>query len=390
MSEQIRLALLSSLRQAQSQSSSAPSIGFESSPWPMFTPSNIGGESSCQVSQITSTIPNNSIPTCSYNSGISEINIDTNVVSPPTDFKSSNISFLTSQNSSHDTPAIFDGNNLSLGMILTMSAMNQVENPYEPRPMHPSVENTIDWFSMMGYQHNNACHADTKTKEIALENRTPYRRQMSVEQVLDILNDIPSIDDDESFFHLSMLTSYEVGGIDSHVRPIFDDSHISDSNYAASESSSGMNTSANEYEDSSLFEPHYVREDICKSGMTDYSLSKEHDKSYNDDDNEDALDHLPPVSSLLRLRGLMSRSRHTQNLLQDWDKKNGLPRSHCCTMMHTNRSRRQLEEGRILPKWNGTPLIRKRCDDELRTTDQPKRKKRVKRSMLQIRIRKHV
>lgn len=58
-----------------------------------------------------------------------------------------------------------------------------------------------------------------------------------------------------------------------------------------------------------------------------------------------------------RLRASMKQSRVTQDMLQEHDRKQGLPRSHCVTMMHTNRSRRQLEEGRILPKWNGKPLI---------------------------------
>jgi hypothetical protein len=57
------------------------------------------------------------------------------------------------------------------------------------------------------------------------------------------------------------------------------------------------------------------------------------------------------------LKIAMEKSRQSQKLLQQWDKKNGLPCSHCSTMMHTNRSRRQLEEERILRKWNGDPLI---------------------------------
>lgn len=59
----------------------------------------------------------------------------------------------------------------------------------------------------------------------------------------------------------------------------------------------------------------------------------------------------------LRFRYLMLQSEDTQRQLQDWDKKNGLPKSHSCTMVKTSRSRRQLLEGKILPKWDGTPLI---------------------------------
>jgi hypothetical protein len=66
---------------------------------------------------------------------------------------------------------------------------------------------------------------------------------------------------------------------------------------------------------------------------------------------------LAPLLSSDKLVGLMEDSRKSQEVLQEWDEKNGLPRSHSWTMMHTNRSRRQLLEGRILPKWNGAPLI---------------------------------
>jgi len=59
-----------------------------------------------------------------------------------------------------------------------------------------------------------------------------------------------------------------------------------------------------------------------------------------------------------RLNEFMIRSEETQKALQEWDKKNGLPKSHSCTMVKTSRSRRQLIEGKILPKWDGSPLIR--------------------------------
>lgn len=42
---------------------------------------------------------------------------------------------------------------------------------------------------------------------------------------------------------------------------------------------------------------------------------------------------------------------------QRWDKKNGLPKSHSQTMVNSSRSRRQLQKGVILKKWNGDPLI---------------------------------
>jgi hypothetical protein len=58
-----------------------------------------------------------------------------------------------------------------------------------------------------------------------------------------------------------------------------------------------------------------------------------------------------------RLKESMEESERTQRLLQDWDKLHGLPKSHSTTMVCTSRSRTQLLEGRILAKWDGTPLI---------------------------------
>jgi len=58
-----------------------------------------------------------------------------------------------------------------------------------------------------------------------------------------------------------------------------------------------------------------------------------------------------------RLQNLMEKSADSQKALQDWDAKLGLPKSHSQTMVNTSRSRQQLLENRILPKWNGAPLI---------------------------------
>jgi hypothetical protein len=53
----------------------------------------------------------------------------------------------------------------------------------------------------------------------------------------------------------------------------------------------------------------------------------------------------------------MKESAHSQSHLEDWDEDHGLPKSHCPTMVSSSRSRRQLQQGVILPKWDGTPLI---------------------------------
>jgi hypothetical protein len=66
----------------------------------------------------------------------------------------------------------------------------------------------------------------------------------------------------------------------------------------------------------------------------------------------------PPAPWLSRsLLAFMKESEHSQSQLEDWDEDHGLPKSHCLTMVSSSRSRRQLQQGVILPKWDGTPLI---------------------------------
>jgi hypothetical protein len=72
---------------------------------------------------------------------------------------------------------------------------------------------------------------------------------------------------------------------------------------------------------------------------------------------------LPPPSKddpeiiMTRLNALMERTLLSQKQLQNYDKQNGLPRSHSQTMVNSNRSRKQLQKGVILKKWDGKPLI---------------------------------
>ena len=54
---------------------------------------------------------------------------------------------------------------------------------------------------------------------------------------------------------------------------------------------------------------------------------------------------------------LLFLSLLSSSLYQGWDKKNGLPKSHSQTMVNSGRSRKQLQKGVILKKWNGDPLI---------------------------------
>ena len=68
-------------------------------------------------------------------------------------------------------------------------------------------------------------------------------------------------------------------------------------------------------------------------------------------------DSTNPAVIMERLKHLMERTQHSQKQLQKWDKKNGLPKSHSQTMVNSSRSRKQLQEGIVLKKWNGAPLI---------------------------------
>jgi hypothetical protein len=77
-----------------------------------------------------------------------------------------------------------------------------------------------------------------------------------------------------------------------------------------------------------------------------------------------------------RLKIAMDQSVVTQKALQEWDTEQGLPKSHSQTMVNTGRSRRQLLEGRIIPKWDGTPLLRE--GESLQTSIRKPRKKSSK------------
>ena len=80
---------------------------------------------------------------------------------------------------------------------------------------------------------------------------------------------------------------------------------------------------------------------------------------------------LPPPSKddpeiiMTRLNALMERTLMSQKQLQNYDKANGLPRSHSQTMVNSNRSRKQLQKGVILKKWDGKPLISGTGEEDL-------------------------
>ncbi len=62
-------------------------------------------------------------------------------------------------------------------------------------------------------------------------------------------------------------------------------------------------------------------------------------------------------STYERLQECMLQSSLAQASLQEWDRLNGLPASHSRTMVNTSRSRKQLQDGVVLRKWDGSPLV---------------------------------
>lgn len=79
---------------------------------------------------------------------------------------------------------------------------------------------------------------------------------------------------------------------------------------------------------------------------------------------------LDPSEVMAKLQSSMDKTTNTQKLLQEWDRANGLPKSHSQTMVNSSRSRKQLTEGVILKKWNGAPLLNFAKDGEEATKSQ--------------------
>jgi hypothetical protein len=92
-----------------------------------------------------------------------------------------------------------------------------------------------------------------------------------------------------------------------------------------------------------------------KIGEEDYHTNNSPDDPRDDTNTTHATPSAPWLSR--RLLMLMKESERSQSQLEDWDEDHGLPKSHCLTMVSSSRSRRQLQQGVILPKWDGTPLI---------------------------------
>ena len=83
-----------------------------------------------------------------------------------------------------------------------------------------------------------------------------------------------------------------------------------------------------------------------------------------------------PVDPIAKLNQLMAKSQQSLKQLQDYDKSQGLPASHSQTMVKSARSRRQLLEGKIMKKWDGTPMIE--FDEQGRVIQQEKKRRSKK------------
>jgi len=89
--------------------------------------------------------------------------------------------------------------------------------------------------------------------------------------------------------------------------------------------------------------------------------------------------HVPSNSNrtMAGLNAMMERTKQSQQSLEDWDRRNGLPKSHCMTMVNSSRSRQQLQTGTILKKWTGAPSIKKKAGTAKKKKVDTAKKKKV-------------
>ena len=98
--------------------------------------------------------------------------------------------------------------------------------------------------------------------------------------------------------------------------------------------------------------------DLRSSSSCDDSTDASDDSSaWDDAEAEENKEHDEQSEVLVKLQWAMHQSSYTMSSLQEWDKANGLPKSHCQTMVNSSRSREQLQSGLVLQKWDGKPLL---------------------------------
>mmetsp|Transcript_16380 Transcript_16380/g.47041 ORF Transcript_16380/g.47041 Transcript_16380/m.47041 type:complete len:775 (+) Transcript_16380:385-2709(+) len=99
----------------------------------------------------------------------------------------------------------------------------------------------------------------------------------------------------------------------------------------------------------------------AKKARTEWTMKQQPKKLPECDEDDDDFGEEKPDESLVdpitKLIQLMAKSQQSLKQLQDYDKSQGLPASHSQTMVKTSRSRRQLLEGKIMKKWDGSPMI---------------------------------
>lgn len=118
------------------------------------------------------------------------------------------------------------------------------------------------------------------------------------------------------------------------------------------------------------------------TGMSTFEAFEAAVSEDNDDDDDDDDDfgeqntEEGSVDPITKLNQLMAKSQQSLKQLQEYDKSQGLPASHSQTMVKSSRSRRQLLEGKIMKKWDGTPMIE--FDEQGRVIQQEKKRRSKK------------
>ena len=263
-----------------------------------------------------------------------------------------------------------DPNALTLENSLAMDRELAYENSFEPRPIHPLIEGTlqdfqyqVDLSSVGEGMMNNENHAhDNRNERIrgrySLSSGNEYVKRLSFNGFKE---------SDEMISEESMkLLQLEAEGCVNNSRIVDDDFETKVANLFSHRSFTDQKALCQPWDtyqaaSSSTTEQKgtAVIEMIdCKKGDDDnvdfvYGVGVD----FNDLEKHNQPTLSSPPVLFHRLKQIMKKSCMTQRALEEWDKKNGLPKSHSATMVRTNRSRKQIEENRILPKWNGKPLI---------------------------------
>ena len=100
-----------------------------------------------------------------------------------------------------------------------------------------------------------------------------------------------------------------------------------------------------------------VSSPLCTPKASKLSVACDSDKRQEPSESEAAYVPNSVLAMNKRFSELLQKSTESQIALEKFDRENGLPRSHCQTMVNSSRSRKQLQSGLILPKWNGKPLL---------------------------------